>query len=311
MAPTSPNAPRAAHGRIWPRLLLLAAALLFSSGGMAIKSCQLTDWQIASYRCGIAAVALWLFLPASRRNWHWRVVPVGAVYAVTLLCYALANKSTTAANAIFLQSTAPLYLLVLSPWLLREGVRRRDLLLALAMGAGLVLLVTSGAEASATAPDPVRGNTFGAVAGLSWAFTVLGLRWLASSGIESNGGPRPGGDAVRAVVVGNVFGFLAGLPMALGGVRGEPSDWLWLAFLGVFQIGAAYALLTRAMERVPAFEASILLLAEPVFNPIWTFLVHGEVPLLGTWIGGGLILVATTVKTWVDFRSRTPPESDP
>jgi drug/metabolite transporter (DMT)-like permease len=110
-----------------PRLLVLSAALLFSTGGAAIKATALTGWQVASFRSGIAAVVLLLCMPAWRRVWHPRTLAVGAAYAATMILFVLANKLTTATNTIFLQYTAPLYLLLLAPWLLREPVRLSDL----------------------------------------------------------------------------------------------------------------------------------------------------------------------------------------
>jgi drug/metabolite transporter (DMT)-like permease len=279
------------------RLQLLAAAFLFSTGGVAIKSCQLSDWQIAGFRCGVAAAAMWLLLPAARRRWTWRVLLVGAAYAATLTLYALANKATTAANAVLLQSTAPLYLVLLAPALLGERVRGRDLLLMAAMAAGLVVLLSGDVAATVTAPAPGRGNLLGALAGGCWALTLLGLRWLERSS------PRDTrGHAAAAVVAGNLLAFLAALPMALPVVDSRPADWEWVLYLGVFQIAVAYMLLTAAMRSVPAFDAALLLLVEPVFNPVWAWWIHGEVAGPATLLGGAVILAVTAAKTWLDSR---------
>ena len=118
------------------RLLLVAAAVLFSTGGAVIKAATLTPWQVASFRSGVAALVLLLVVPEARKGWSWRVAPVGAAYAATLILFVLATRLTTAANAIFLQSTAPLYLLLLGPWLLREPIRRSDVVYILAIAAG-------------------------------------------------------------------------------------------------------------------------------------------------------------------------------
>src|SRR6185295_9128401 len=104
--------------------MVLAAALLFSTGGAAIKATSLSGWQVASFRSGIAAIALLLALPAARRRWSPRVWLVGAAYAGTMTCFVISNKLTTSAAAIFLQSTAPLWILLLAPWLLGEKLRR-------------------------------------------------------------------------------------------------------------------------------------------------------------------------------------------
>src|SRR6185436_16694247 len=124
------------------RLQILLAALLFSTGGAAIKACSLHGWQIASFRSGVAALTLLVLARgAGRRWWSPAALGVGAVYASCMTLFVLSNKFTTAANTIFLQSTAPLWLLMLSPWLLHEPIRRKDLAFMAALGAGLVLLL--------------------------------------------------------------------------------------------------------------------------------------------------------------------------
>ena len=282
-----------------PRLQILAAALLFSTGGVAVKSCSLGEWQIASLRSGVAVVVLLAFLPAARRDWSWRHGVAGIAYAGTMVCFVLANKATTATNAIFLQATAPLYVFFLAPWLLGERNRRRDLGLMALMALGLLLLVTSRVEVTSVAPNPARGNLFGAIAGVSWALTLLALRWLG----------RLGGAALPAVVAGNAFAFLGCLPGVFPLVA-SATDWGWVLYLGIFQIGLAYILLTRALETVPAFEAALLLLAEPVFNPIWAYLGHGERPGQGALAGALLICAVTLAKPWLDQRVERRPESD-
>src|SRR5262245_7379384 len=282
------------------RLAVLASAALFSSGGAAIKAVSLDGWQVAALRSGIAALALLAMLPASRRRPTGRDLLVSAVYAATMILFVLANKLTTSASTIFLQDAAPLYVLLLSPWLLREPIRRRDLLFMLVMVAGLACFFVGLDPASRTAPDPFKGNLFAVLSGVCWALTVIGLRFLG------RGSPGQPGSGATAAVWGNIFALGACLPAALplGAVR--PLDWALLGYLGVFQIGVAYVFLTRALERVPAFEASLLLLLEPVLNPIWSWLVHGERPSPWSWAGGAVILGATAVKAWADTRRPAP-----
>lgn len=286
--------------RTTARLKLISAALLFSTGGAAIKSADFTSWQVACLRSGIAAATVFLLSPAARRGWSWRTLVVGVTYAATLVLFVLANKLTTSANTIFLQSTAPLYLLLLGPLLLREKITREDLVFMLAVGAGFSLFFIGKEAPIATAPNPFLGNILAAVSGLTWALTIVGLRWISA---------RPEADpgaAAAAVVSGNLVAFLACLPFALPIVNGEVKDWLLVGYLGVFQIGIAYIFVTTAIKRIPALEASVLLLVEPAFNPIWSWLVHGERP--GPWalLGGGVILGATTAKAVYDARRLSP-----
>ncbi|HOL70209.1 MAG TPA: DMT family transporter [Bryobacteraceae bacterium] len=280
------------------RLLLLLTALLFSTGGAAIKATQLTSWQVASFRSAVAAAAVILLLPEARRGWDRRVPLVACAYAATLLCFVLANKATTAANAIYLQSAAPIYVLALSPWLLRERVHRRDALFGAVVACGLVLFFVGHEAPASTAPHPLRGNVLAVLSGIAWAFTITGLRWL---GRESNFG------ATATVVAGNLIAAIVALPMALPVTRAGWNDVLVILYLGIFQIGLAYFCMTRALRHVPAFEAATLLMLEPALNPVWAWLVHNERPGLLALAGGALILSASLANTWVQSRREPVP----
>jgi len=272
------------------RLQLALAALLFSTGGAAVKSTSLTSWQVASFRSAVAALVLFVALPQWRRFWSPRSMLVGLAYAATMILYVTGNKLTTAANTIFLQATAPMYLLLLGPLLLREKIRPRDLSYTVAMVTGMVLMFVGVEPPTETAPDPVRGNIVGAFCGVSWALTILGLRWLGRTADRSKGHDSAG----AAVVAGNLMAFLVCLPMALPVERAVAADWFTVVYLGVFQIGVAYIALTRGVRRVPALEASLLLLLEPVLAAVWAWLVHGEQP--GPWsLAGCLIILSASV----------------
>jgi len=279
------------------RLRLVLAALLFSTGGAAIKATTLTAWQVAGFRSGVAALVLFLLLPESRRGWSWRTLLVGISYAATLLLFVLANKLTTSANTIFLQSTAPLYILILSPLLLREPIRLKDVVFMGAVGIGLALFFVQREPPLTTAPDPVTGNILAAASGVTWAFTVIGLRWL---GAHVNGNAT-----FPAMVAGNGMVFLVALPFALPVMQATPADWIMVVYLGAIQIGLAYMFLARGIRHVRALEASVLLLVEPALNPLWAWAVHGEVPGAWSLAGAAVIFGATTIRTWHESRLAT------
>ena len=231
--PIPPSSPAQAP-HLADRLSLIAAAALFSTGGAAIKATSLSGWQVASFRSGIAAVAVLLLVKASRRRWTGRVLLVAVAYALTMVLFVSSNKATTA-------------------------------------------------------PNPALGNLLAIASGCTWALTVIGLRWLGST--------EEGGSAtLSTVVAGNLFACLACLPLALPVSGTGPVDWAVVGYLGVIQIGLAYLLLVRGIRRVPAFEASILLLIEPALNPIWAWLVHGEAPGTLPVLGGALILAASLMR---------------
>jgi drug/metabolite transporter (DMT)-like permease len=103
---------------------------------------------------------------------------------------------------------------------------------------------------------------------------------------------------MATVVVGNWLAFTLALPAALPVEQMSARDVLMLLYLGIFQIGLAYVCLTRAIERIPAFEASTLLLIEPGLNPVWTWLMLGERPSTFAVAGGAIILLSTLLNTW-------------
>lgn len=274
------------------RLRILAAAALFSTGGAAIKACSLSGGQLAGLRSAVAALALLAMIPAARTIPRPRELLVGVAYSGALVFFTIACKTTTAANAIFLQYTAPFYLLLFGPWLLRERASRRDLAFLAAAAVSLPLFFLDASAPSATAPDPLLGNLMGILSGVCWAATLLGLRWLG----------RGGGSAYGSVVSGNAIAFAVCLPWILP-LQLSYADLAVLLYLGVFQVALAYVLVTAALKELSAFEASILLLVEPVLNPLWAWLAHGERPGAWAFVGGSLLLGATAAKGWLDARA--------
>jgi drug/metabolite transporter (DMT)-like permease len=270
------------RARVESRLYALGAAFFFSTGGTAIKLSGLSSWQIAGFRSGLAALLLWCLVPAWRKWWTPSSLVVGVAFGATLVLFVTANTLTTAANAIFLQYSAPLYLLLLGPWLLGEPNRRSDLALIALLAIGMLLFFVGQETPSATAPDPLRGNVIGACAGVAWALTLLGVRWLARQ-------PDAAGAGGTAVIAGNVLAFFVCLPWALPIPETTPTDWAVVFYLAVFQIGVAYLCLLRGIRELRALEISLLLSIEPVASGVWAWLVHGEIPGTMALIGCSLI----------------------
>jgi drug/metabolite transporter (DMT)-like permease len=289
---------RAADRGSWAGIGLVLAAALFSTGGAAIKGLSLDAWQTACLRSLVAAAALAIAVPAARRRWtHWTLL-VGLAYAATMILFVAGNKLTTAMNTIFLQSTAPLWVLLLAPWLLAERVRRADVLCGILMALGLLFFLIGREEPSATAPDPVLGNLLAGVAGLTWAFTIMGIRRLARQAVP---GANP---AAAAILAGNLIAAAVCIGPALPLGEVDVADGLLIIWLGVFQIGLAYLLLTRSMRWVPSPEAALLLLVEPVLSPVWAWIFHGERPSLLALLGGAVILLGSGLRTGADRLAR-------
>ena len=279
------------------RLQALAAALLFSTGGAGIKVSAFTGLQVSALRSGIATVALLMFLRGTL-VWSSHVVLAALVYAATLTLFVLSTKLTTAANAIFLQSTAPLYLLLLGPMVLGEHFKRGDFAYFAAVALGMISCFAGRSEATVTAPDPAAGNMLAALCSVTWALTIVALRYVERDHSRLRAG-------MSAVAFGNLFASVAALPFALPLPEASAGEWATVAYLGVCQIGLAYVCLTAAIRQLPALEVSLLLLVEPVLNPVWTWIIRGEQP--GTWTiaGGAIILTATALRSLRDARTPT------
>jgi len=261
------------------RLYILAAALLWSSGGAAIKLCRLDAWQLAGGRSLIAGLLILALSPSARRRPTKLSFGVAVAYVFTVVLFVTATKLTTAANAIFIQDTAPLWVLLLSPWLLKEHPTRGELLSVPVFGLGLGLFFLDQLS-----PGQVAGNLVALASGVAFGLSILGLRRLG------DGGPA-------ALVLGNLLAAAVTMPFWFAGPTPTPMDLGLVAFLGVFQLGLSYLLFSWGVQGTPAVEASLLVLLEPVLNPVWTFLFTGERP--GPWalVGGAVILAATAWRT--------------
>jgi len=155
----------------------LAAAVLFSTGGAALKTQPFTALQLSGLRSGIAALALLLWV-GGRLRVSPRTLAGAVAYAATVTLFVAANTLTTAANAIFLQSSAPLFLVILAPLLLRERLLRRDIPFLIAVALGMWLAFTGSPRASLTAPDPPAGNLLALISSFTWALTLVSLRLM-------------------------------------------------------------------------------------------------------------------------------------
>ena len=282
--------------------------MLFSTGGVAIKLSSLTGWQAAGMRAIVAAIVMLAVLPAARRGWSRRTLLVAVPYAATFILYTLANKETTAANAILLEDTAPLYLLLMSPLVLRERIERWDWLLLAALAFGVALLFAATPEPLVTAPRPTLGNALALAAGITWALSLAGLRWITVRAPLSREEP------VAVIVAGCLLAFAVAAAASWPdspfppGARTVPNTVI-VVYLGVCQIALAYVFVTRGMRQITALEASLLLLTEPVFTAIWAWLLVDETPTFAALSGGAVILAATAANTLLRGVSSARPQA--
>jgi drug/metabolite transporter (DMT)-like permease len=269
----------------------LAAALLWSTGGLFIKWTKLSGLELSFYRCFFAAIVVALF---TRREGFGinRIMAVASVlYAVLLILFVLETKQTTAANAIFLQYTAPVYLLILEPLIYKEKFRSRDLITVLVCVGGMALFFVGKLR-----PQDVTGNVLALASGLCFALYFLLLRHPKAREVNR----------ASSVIYGNLLAALITVPFGLRALdQLDRFDWFSVLYLGLVQIGLAYTLFTTAMARgVRSLDAGIIGYTEPVLNPVWVFLFLGETPSGWAMLGGTIIIAAVVVHMTLDTRQK-------
>ena len=261
-------------------LLVAGAALLWSSGGLFIKLAPMPGLAVA---CGRAIVATLFYLAVLRPDLRKARFSTALAYAGCVVTFVTATKLTTAANAIFLQYTGPAYVLLLSPFLLDEPFRPIDAICVVLSLAGMSLFFIDKLEAGQLA-----GNLIATLSGVFFALTVLLIRRDAKSG---------SGDAMPSTTLGNVLAALGTAPFAGDLLHVSATGVLVLLYLGVMQLGVSYWMFARGVRKVPAAEASLISMLEPVCNPLWVLLGTGERP--GPWsiAGGAIVLGAVALRT--------------
>ena len=267
-------------------LLLVAAALCWSLGGLLIKSVSWPPLAVAGGRGVIAA----LFLLATNRGLRFRfsrVQILGAIgYAACTVTFCAATKLTTAANAILLQYTAPVWIALFGAWFLGERATRADWVTIAVVLGGMTLFFADNLEVA-----HVLGNALAALSGVCFAGMTIALRKQKDT------------SASESIILGNVLAFAIGLPWIIGAPALAPSGWLALVVLGVVQLGVSYWLYARAIKHVTALEAVLIPVIEPILNPVWVLLATGERPSRLALIGGAIVLTAVTLRAAASVRA--------
>jgi len=276
-----------------PLLLVLGAAILWSTGGLFIKATSLSAFELSFGRSLLAAITVAI---VTRREGFGlnRVSAITSIlYAALLLLFVLATKLTTAANAIFLQYTAPVYVLVLEPLFYKERFRRRDLITVAACVGGMTLFFVGKLR-----PQDVNGNLLALASGVCFALFFLLLRHSKARNVNR----------ASSAIYGNLIVVLICAPAFFGAARRgiSAADLARISYLGIVQIGCAYLLFTQAMARgLRSLDASIVGYIEPVLNPVWVFLFIGERPAGWAIIGGAIIITSVIVHMLVTAREKS------
>ena len=259
-------------------LFLLGAAVLWSTGGLLIKWVSWGPLAIAGTRSLIAALVIIAYIRRPRLTWSAAQVGGALAYACTVILFVMANKLTTAANAIVLQYTCPVYVAILAAVFLKERTSCASMLAIAGALGGMVLFFLDRLS-----PGGLLGNVLAIVSGVSLAFLVIFLR------MQKDASP------MESILLGNIITVVVCLPFML---RSAPPalSWIALILLGVFQLGISYMLYSTAIKHVAAVDAILIPVIEPLLNPLWVFLLLGETP--GPWAAAGGVIVLASVTVY-------------
>src|ERR1044072_5660622 len=271
-------------------LYALAAAVLWSTDGLFIKWTELSGLALSCWRSFFALLTVAFFTRHEGFRLNGLTALASLIYAVLLILFVIATKTTTAANAIFLQYTAPVYLLILEPIVYKEKFRSRDLITVLICLGGMALFFVGQLR-----PQDVTGNLVALASGLCFAVYFLLLRHQRAREVNR----------ASSVIYGNAVAVLITLPWGLASLSTiTRHDLAAVAYLGVVQLGISYTLFTTAMARgVRSLDAGIVCYVEPILNPILVFIVLHERPSSWAVLGGAVIVAAIICHMLLNHRS--------
>ena len=268
-------------------LFMALTAILWSSSGLLVKIITWHPLSILSGRSIFSTAVFWIFLKNPRWGWT-RLQIIGACgYVFAQLFFIMATKLTTAANAIFLQYTLPIYLVIFGYWFLNEKPQRADWISLMAIFSGLLLFFGDNLSLNG-----ISGNILGILSGMAMAVLILCMR------------KQKDGIPASTILLGNLLGAGIGFPSLLH-ESFSASNLCIISYLGIFQIGLSFVLYSIAIKNIQALESSLILMLEPVLNPLWVFLVIGECPGRMALIGGSLVIGAVTVRAVISARTST------
>lgn len=275
-----------------PLLLVFGAAILWSTAGLFIKATNLSAFELTFGRSLLAAITIALLTRREGFGINRISAVTSILYAALIILFVLATKLTTAANAIFLQYTSPVYVMILEPLLYKEKFRRRDLITVTACLAGMCLFFVGKLR-----PEDVSGNLLALASGVCFALYFLLLRHPKAREVNR----------ASSAIYGNLIAVAICAPAFFGAMqRGiGADDFARIAYLGIVQLGFSYLLFTLAMARgVRSLDASIICYVEPVLNPVWVFLFIGERPSGWATIGGAIIIVSVMTHTLIEAKAK-------
>ncbi len=260
-------------------IYLILTAILWSLGGVLIKSVRWNPIAIAGARSAISSLVILAYIRRPRFTWSLAQILATIFYAGTVILFVTANKLTTAANAILLQYGAPIYVAILGAIILKERTILADWITIGLVIFGMFLFFLDELK-----PGNLFGNIIAILSGVAFALYIIFMRKQKDE------------SPIESTLLGNILTAMIGLPFILSSSPETRSSWIGIVLLGTVQLGLSYILYSIAIKDVTALEAILIPIIEPILNPIWVFLAIGEAPGRFAFIGGTIILLSVTLR---------------
>lgn len=259
-------------------LYLVMAATLLSTGGILIKFVDWNPFAISGLRGYISALVVLIYLRKPKFIFSKAQI-IGAVsYATMVTCFVVSNKLTTAANAVLLQFTAPIFVAILGVWILKEKMHWYDWASIVIVASGMILFFLDDVGGGSA-----LGNFIAIFGGVALAGVTIALRF------------QKGESTVETILLGHIITAIVLTPFIFQS-RPDITSILVIIIMGVFQLGIAYTFFSVAIKNVSAIEAIIIMVIEPVLNPLWVFIFSKEVPSIYALIGGAIVIITLTAR---------------
>ncbi len=268
-------------------LAMAATAFLWSIAGLFIKVMDWNPIAIAGMRSLIASVVIFIYLKHPDIHFSFPQIAAAAANAVTMFLFVCANKTTTAANAILLQYTAPVFTVFIGALVLKEKTHVESYVALPLVVAGMVVMFLGKLDGGT-----LLGNVLGLIAGFTFSLYFVFIR------MQKDGSPLESNLLSHWITAGVCFVISLFLPLPHVTMQSLGA----IAVLGVVQIGISSILFSVAIKRVSAVQANLIAVIEPVFNPVWVFFAIGEAPGMHTLIGGAMIVSAVTIASLITAR---------
>lgn len=268
---------------------LIIASILWSTGGLFIKIIDWNPMAIAGMRSGISALVMIAYLRHLPEKHKIKPITIlGALsYAFLLICFVIATKLTKSANAILLQYTSPIWVIIFSYLFLKSKIKKQDILTLFLVFCGMILFLSNELQAG-----NLLGNFVGMLSGIFMAIFVMLLQRQEDT------------PAIYVTLLGNLFTFLFAIPFYFISTPSVHTT-IGIFILGVFQLGIPYVFYTKAATHVSSLQATLIPILEPLLNPFWVFLVTGENPGFLSIIGGLIVISSVLMHELPIFHPKT------